>query len=65
MIPMTHQASVLAPHTARRISIQPGSKMHGTPAQAGCLQGRNGASRGGLCSMLDMIVREYLFHELG
>src|SRR5215213_10233269 len=35
-------------HTAQRIFIQTGSKMHGTQPLRGCLQGCYGACRGGL-----------------
>src|SRR5215212_3042434 len=35
-------------HTARRIFIEIGSKMHGTQPLRGCLQGCYGACRGGL-----------------
>src|SRR5215212_4414972 len=35
-------------HTAQRIFIETGSKMHGTQPLRGCLQGCYGACRGGL-----------------
>src|SRR5215217_166997 len=35
-------------HTAQRIFIETGSKMHGTQPLTGCLQGCYGACRGGL-----------------